>query len=116
MTLRKPARPARSQAMATVSSFPARCGLAILSGAVYALAYPPLGWGWLVIPGLAGLLVALQGQRGTRARAIGFLHGMSAYGIGLAPVTAMREAGVVRPLSDDFTEGLMKLREDATGG
>lgn len=48
------------------------------------MAYPPLGWGWLVIPGLAGLLVALRGQSGTRARAIGFLHGMAAYGVGLS--------------------------------
>jgi apolipoprotein N-acyltransferase len=70
--------------MKALSSYPVRCGLAILSGAVYALAYPPLGWGWLVIPGLAGLLLALRGQSGTRARAIGFLHGMSAYGLGLS--------------------------------
>ena len=48
------------------------------------MAYPPLGWGWLVIPGLAGLLVALHGQSGTRARAIGFLHGITAYGLGLS--------------------------------
>lgn len=65
-------------------SYPARCGLAVLSGAAYAMAYPPLGWGWLVIPGLAGLLVALHGQSGTRARAIGFLHGITAYGLGLS--------------------------------
>ena len=70
--------------MTTCSSYPARCGLAVLSGAAYAMAYPPLGWGWLVIPGLAGLLVALHGQSGTRARAIGFLHGMTAYGWGLS--------------------------------
>ncbi|VVT06409.1 hydantoinase B/oxoprolinase family protein [Erythrobacter sp. EC-HK427] len=38
---------------------------------------------------------------------------LSAYGIGLAPVTAMREAGVVRPLSNDFMEALTKLRADA---
>lgn len=70
--------------MSAFSSFPARCGLAVLSGAAYALAYPPLGWGWLVVPGLAGLLVALRGQHGTRARAIGFLHGMAAYATGLS--------------------------------
>ncbi len=66
------------------SSFPARCGLALLSGAAYALAYPPLGWGWLVVPGIAGLLAALQGQHGNRARTIGFLHGMAVYGFGLS--------------------------------
>lgn len=70
--------------MSALSSYPARCGLAILSGAVYAMAYPPLGWGWLVIPGLVGLMLALQGQSGTRARAIGFLHGMTAYGLGVS--------------------------------
>ncbi len=56
----------------------------MLSGAVYALAYPPLGWRWLVLPGLVGLLVALRGQHGTRARAIGMLHGMAAYAVGLS--------------------------------
>ena len=65
-------------------SHSARCGLAVLSGAVYALAFPPLGWGWLVIPGLVGLMVALRGQQGTRARTIGFLHGMTACGLSLS--------------------------------
>ena len=65
-------------------SFPARCGLAVLSGAAYALAYPPAGWGWLVIPGIVGLLVALRDQHGTRARAIGFIHGMTAFAVGLS--------------------------------
>lgn len=70
--------------MITFSSYPARCGLSIVSGGVFALAYPPLGWGWLVVPGLLGLLLALRGQYGSRARAIGFLHGMAAYGVGLS--------------------------------
>jgi apolipoprotein N-acyltransferase len=70
--------------MTGASSFPARCGLAVLSGAVYAVAFPPLGWRWLVVPGIAGLLVALRGQHGTRARTIGFLHGMAVFGIGLS--------------------------------
>lgn len=70
--------------MTALSSFPRRCGIAFLSGAIYALAYPPLGWGWLVIPGMAGLLLALRGQSGTRARAIGFIHGMTAYGLSLS--------------------------------
>lgn len=70
--------------MPACTSFPARCGLAVLSGAAYALAYPPLGWGLLVVPGLAGLLVALRGQHGTHARTIGFMHGMAAYAVGLS--------------------------------
>lgn len=70
--------------MRAISSFAARCGLAVLSGATFAMAYPPVGWGWLVIPGLGGLLLALRGQHGTRARTIGFLHGMAAYGLGVS--------------------------------
>lgn len=70
--------------MPATFSFPARCGLAVLSGAVFALAYPPLGWGWLVFPGLVGLLLALRGQHGTRARTIGLLHGMATYGLGVS--------------------------------
>jgi len=61
-----------------------RCGLAILSGAIYAGAFPPLDWGWMVIPGILGLLLALHGQSGSRARLIGFLHGMIAYGLSLS--------------------------------
>lgn len=61
-----------------------RCGLAIFSGAIYAGAFPPLDWGWMVIPGVAGLLIALRGQSGSRARLIGFLHGLAAYGISLS--------------------------------
>jgi len=48
------------------------------------MAYPPLGWGGLVVPGLVGLMVALRGQQGTRARTIGFLHGMTAFGLSLS--------------------------------
>ncbi len=73
-----------NQFMTFLSSFPSRCGLAVLAGVAYAMAYPPLGWGWLVVPGVAGLLAALHGQHGTRARAIGFLHGMVAFGVGLS--------------------------------
>jgi apolipoprotein N-acyltransferase len=80
-----------------LSSYPARCGLAVLSGAAYALAYPPLGWGWLVVPGLAGLLVALHGQHGSRARTIGFLHGMAAYAVGLSWMAHIF-GGLVLPL------------------
>jgi len=66
------------------TSYRGRCVLAVVSGCTYALAYPPLGWGWLVVPGLIGLLVALRGQHGTHARAIGFLHGLAAFGVGLS--------------------------------
>ena len=70
--------------MSAIWSFPARCLFAVLSGGIYAMAYPPLGWGWLVVPGMLGLLAALHGQHGTRARAIGFLHGMTVFGVGLS--------------------------------
>ncbi|MGB3797674.1 MAG: hydantoinase B/oxoprolinase family protein, partial [Alteraurantiacibacter sp.] len=39
---------------------------------------------------------------------------LSAYGIGLAPVVSMREAGVVRPLTDDFGDALAKLKDRVT--
>lgn len=61
-----------------------RCVAAALSGLLIALAYQPIGWGWLVFPGLAGFFVAIRGQRGTRVRGLGFLHGMVAYGMGLS--------------------------------
>lgn len=66
------------------SSFALRLALAVASGGLYSLAYPPLGWGWLVFPAVAGLLLALKDQRGSRARAIGFLHGLTAFGVGLS--------------------------------
>lgn len=69
--------------MQFLRSHPARCVLAVLSGAVCALAYPPLDCSWLVVPGMLGLLIALQGQTGTRARTLGFIHGLAAYGVGL---------------------------------
>lgn len=37
-----------------------------------------------MVPGLVGLLAALHGLHGTRARAIGFLHGMVVFGVGLS--------------------------------
>src|SRR5690606_41091865 len=40
---------------------------------------------------------------------------LSAWGIGLAPVMAIREASVVRPLSEPFGEALASLEEAATG-
>lgn len=65
-------------------SFLARCLLSVTSGAVFAGAFPSVGWRWLVVPGLLGLLAALDGQKGTRARTIGFLHGMTVYALGLS--------------------------------
>jgi len=48
------------------------------------MAFPPLDWGWLVLPGIAGLLFALHGESGSRARMIGLLHGLAVFGIGLS--------------------------------
>ena len=39
---------------------------------------------------------------------------LSAYGIGLAPVVSMREAGVVRPLTEAFSEALADLERIVT--
>lgn len=66
------------------ANLPARSALAIISGLCLALAFPPLGWGWLVVPGMAGLLLALHGQSGGRARLLGLLHGLTAYGVSLS--------------------------------
>lgn len=38
---------------------------------------------------------------------------LSAYGIGLAPVVSIREAGVVRPLADDFADILGAVQQQA---
>jgi apolipoprotein N-acyltransferase len=65
------------------ASYPVRCGVALLSGVVYALAFLPFGWNWLVVPGIAGFLWSLRGQRGSRARGIGFLHGMALFATGI---------------------------------
>ncbi|MCP5545212.1 MAG: hypothetical protein H7A49_15055 [Akkermansiaceae bacterium] len=70
--------------MEGIRSFPARSALAVASGALSTTAYPPLDFGWLVFPALAGLMVSLRGVRGVRARALGFLFGMSAFGIGFS--------------------------------
>ena len=40
---------------------------------------------------------------------------LSAYGIGLADVKAIREAGVVKPLSEDYSDALKALEAAATG-
>jgi apolipoprotein N-acyltransferase len=67
-----------------LSSFSARCGLAMGSGAIYAASYPPLGLRWCVLLGVGGLLVALRGQQGSRARTLGFLHGLTAFAVSLS--------------------------------
>jgi apolipoprotein N-acyltransferase len=66
------------------STFISYCGLAVLSGAVYAMAFPPFGWRWLIFVSIAGLLLALRNQHGARARAIGFLFGLTAYAMSLS--------------------------------
>jgi apolipoprotein N-acyltransferase len=68
--------------MSKARAFPARCGLAILSGLACALAFPPFGWWPLILPGLAGLLVSIHGQHSTRARILGFLYGYTALAVG----------------------------------
>lgn len=65
-------------------SFLIRCGLAAAFGMIYAMAYPPFGWGYFIFPGLVGLLLVLRGQNGTQARTLGFLHGMTAYAVSLS--------------------------------
>lgn len=56
----------------------ARCCLAAVGGACYALAFPPVGGRWLVVPAIAALLLALRGLKSRQALALGFLHGMVA--------------------------------------
>ncbi|QTN32863.1 hypothetical protein HZ994_11175 [Akkermansiaceae bacterium] len=69
--------------MDVLRKFPVRCALAAFSGLVYAQAFPPLDWGWMVLPGFCGLLLALDGQSGRPAVMLGLLHGVCAYGAGL---------------------------------
>lgn len=61
-----------------------RLALAAVSALAFAQSFPPLGWRWLAVPAMAGLLVSLQGQHGTRARAIGFLFGCVAFATSLS--------------------------------
>lgn len=65
-------------------SFPLRCLTSIVSGAAYAAAYPPVGWRWLVLPAMFGLIHAIRGEHGSRARALGFLFGIAAFGLSLS--------------------------------
>ena len=68
----------------TSFSFPLRCLIAVLCGAAYAGAFPPVGWRWLVVPAVFGLIFSLRGMHGSRARALGFLFGMTAFGLSLS--------------------------------
>jgi apolipoprotein N-acyltransferase len=65
-------------------SFPLRCLVAVLCGAAYAGAFPPLGWRWLILPAVFGLIYSLRGLHGSRARALGFLFGMTAFSLSLS--------------------------------
>jgi len=56
----------------------------MVSGLIYALAFPPLGWRWLVVPAIAGFLISLHGQCATRSRAMGFFFGLAAFGTSLS--------------------------------
>ncbi len=64
--------------------FTVRCTWAVLSGLAFAMAFPPVGWRWLVLPALVGLLMAIHCQHGTRARLLGFLFGYTAFAVGLS--------------------------------
>lgn len=70
--------------MKFLQNLPARCVLAVTSGLIYSAAFPPAGWRWLILPGVAGLLISLHGLSGTRARLIGLLHGLTAFSFGLS--------------------------------
>jgi len=62
----------------------ARCVLAGVAGLTHAMAYPPVGVGFLIFPAVLMLLAALHGLEGSRARAVGFLYGLAAFGTGLS--------------------------------
>jgi apolipoprotein N-acyltransferase len=65
-----------------VSRRPARllpAGLALLSGLLTALAFPPWDAGWLAFVGLVPLLLALSGAAPRRLLALGFLQGLVFY-------------------------------------
>ena len=58
--------------------------LAVLSGACYALAFPPTGWRILIVVGVGGLLYISWSNSSRNAFRLGLLHGLVAYGIGLS--------------------------------
>lgn len=65
-------------------TFPLRCLTAVVSGAAYAGAFPPVGWRWLIVPAVFGLIHSLRGEHGTRARGLGFLFGLTVFGLSLS--------------------------------
>jgi len=58
--------------------------LALVSGLIYALSFPPFGLRWMVLPSLCGLLMALRNPQRKRVWPIGFLYGMAAYSLSLS--------------------------------
>lgn len=64
------------------SPFPAivAAALSLLSGSTYSLAFPVVGWNWMVLPALLVFLLALQRQGPWTAAGLGFLFGLAAYG------------------------------------
>ncbi|WAC21294.1 hypothetical protein OVA24_07840 [Luteolibacter sp. SL250] len=68
----------------TSYSFPLRCLTAVLCGAAYAGAFPPVGWRWLIVPSVFGFIHSLRGVHGSRARALGFIFGMTAFSLSLS--------------------------------
>lgn len=50
---------------------------------LHVLSFPPVGWRWIIIPSLVGLLHALQNATNTEARRYGFVYGIIAHGISL---------------------------------
>ncbi len=72
-----------------------RCVLAAVSGVIYALAFPPVGGRWLVLPGVFGLLLAVRGLRGRQALTVGFVHGMASFALGLCWFTKIFGVGAI---------------------
>lgn len=62
----------------------ARLMVVVLSGVAYALSFPPVGWGWLICPGVGGLMWAVRGRTMKTAWYLGLLHGLVVYGTGLS--------------------------------
>ncbi len=57
-------------------SLATRLLVAVGSGAVLALAYPPYGWWWLLPLAVAGLTLACAGTTGRRGALVGFVGGL----------------------------------------
>ncbi len=57
-------------------ALPVRLALALTAGVAVGLAYPPLGFWWLLLPGLVGLLGVLHDQSPRRGAALGLAFGL----------------------------------------